>query len=136
MHGRLILTLSALILFAVGAAALFAADELARLFDAGSSKGLALAIQLAGCGLLGFAALNWMSRGIRIGGIYARPIGIGNLLLFTTTSLTVGKAALAGTLPIVVTAVGVILALLAIAFAWLVFVHDPLAEPVPTRSRG
>ena len=127
MHGRLILTLSAFILFAVGGAALFAGDELARLFDAGGSKGLSLAIQLTGCGLLGFAALNWMSRGNRIGGIYARPIGIGNLLLFTTASLTIGKAALAGNLPVIVTAAGVILAVLAIGFAWLVFVHDPVA---------
>ena len=134
MHGRLILLLSALILFAVGGAALFAADEVARLFDAGGGKGLALAIQLSGCGLLGFAVLNWMSRGNRIGGIYARPIGIGNLLLFTTASLTIGKAALAGSLPIIVTAVGVVFAVLAIAFAWLVFVHDPLAEPVATKS--
>ena len=134
MHGRLILTLSALILFAVGGAGLFAADDLARLFDAGGSKILALAIQLTGCGLLGFAALNWMSRGNRIGGIYARPIGIGNLLLFTTAGLTIGKATLAGSLPVIVTAVGIIFAILAIAFAWLVFVHDPLAEPVATKS--
>ena len=134
MHGRLILLLSALILFAVGGAALFAADEVARLFDAGGSKGLALAIQLMACGLLGFAVLNWMSRGNRIGGIYARPIGIGNLLLFTTASLTIGKAALAGSLPIIVTAVGVVFAVLAIAFAWLVFFHDPLAEPVAAKS--
>jgi hypothetical protein len=134
MHGRLILTLSALILFAVGGAALFAADEVARLFAAGASKGLAFAIQLTGCGLLGFAALNWMSRGNRIGGIYARPIGIGNLLLFTTAGLTIGKATLAGSLPVIVTAVGIIFAILAIAFAWLVFVHDPLAEHVGMKS--
>lgn len=134
MHGRQILTLSALILFAVGGAALFVGDELARLLDAGSSNDLALTIQLIGCGLLGFAALNWMSRGNRIGGIYARPIGIGNLLLFTTASLTIGKAALAGSLPGIVTSVGVVFAVLAIAFAWLVFVHDPLAEPVATKS--
>ena len=43
---------------------------------------------------------------------------------------------MAGSLPGIVTAVGVIFAVLAIDFAWLVFVHDPLAEPVPTRSRG
>ena len=126
MHGRLIILVSALILFAVGGAALFAGDELARLFDAGDSNGLTLAIQLTGSGLLGFAVLDWMSRGNRIGGIYGRPLGIGNLLLFTTASLTVGKAALAGSLPGIVTAVGVIFAVLAIGFAWLVFVHDPL----------
>ena len=132
MHGRHVLTVSALILFAFGGAALFAADEMARLFGADASRGLALAIQLVGCGLLGFAALNWMSRGNRIGGIYARPIGIGNLLLFLTASLTIGKAALAGSVPIIVTAAGGIFGVLALIFAWLVFVHDPLG----TKSGG
>ena len=125
---------SALILFAVGGAALFAAAELAHFFGAGGSNSLALAIQLTGCGLLGFAALNWMSRGTRIGGIYARPIGIGNLLLFMTTSLTIGRAAFAGTFPVIVSVVGVIFAVLAIVFAWLVFLHDPLADGGATKS--
>ena len=87
-----------------------------------------MAVQFAGSGLLGFAALDWMSRGNRIGGIYGRPLGIGNLLLFTTAALTIGRAAWAGGLPIPLIVVGGVFAVLAASFAWLVFVHDPFAE--------
>ncbi|MCH8617266.1 hypothetical protein LZ016_14305 [Sphingomonas sp. SM33] len=126
--GRFILTLSALILFIAGGAALFAADEVARLLDPAPSRSMPLMVQLAGSGSLGFAALNWMSRGNRIGGIYARPTGIGNLLLFLTAALSLGKPAISGDLPLAVTVVAATFALLAVSFAWLVFVHDPLAE--------
>src|SRR3954470_24627521 len=92
MHGRIVLTFSAVALFIAGAAALFAPQELAALVGLAGSPGLPLALQLNGGGLLGFAILNWMSRRNRIGGIYARPIAMANLLMFTTGALTVGKA--------------------------------------------
>jgi len=126
--GRSILTLSAIVLFIAGGAALFAADEVARLLDAAPSRAMPLMVQLAGSGSLGFAALDWMSRGNRIGGIYARPIGIGNLLLFLTTALSLGKPAMSGDLPFALAGIAAISALLAVSFAWLVFAHDPLAE--------
>jgi hypothetical protein len=126
--GRSILTLSAIVLFIAGGAALFAADEATRLLDPAPSRAMPLMVQLAGSGLLGFAALDWMSRGNRIGGIYARPIGIGNLLLFLTAALSLGKPAIFGGLPPAVAVIAAVFALLAVSFAWLVFVHDPLAE--------
>lgn len=128
MPGRLILTASAIVLAIAGAAALFAPDELARMLGAAPSPVLSTAIQLVGSGFLGFAALNWMSRGNRIGGIYARPLGIGNLLLFTTAALTLGRAAAGGQLPHAGWVACAVLGMLAAGFAWLVFVHDPLSR--------
>jgi hypothetical protein len=133
MHGRVILTLSASLLFVAGGAALFAPQELAGLVDRGASGEMPLAIQLVGCGLLGFANLNWMSRRNRIGGIYARPIGVGNLVLFATGALAIGKDAAAGEHSIGLVALCVVFAALALSFAWLVFVHDPLTEK-PARN--
>ena len=37
---------------------------------------------------LGFAALNWMSKGVRMGGIYARPLALGNGLHFLVGAFT------------------------------------------------
>jgi len=128
MPGRLILTFSAIALFIAGGAALFAPDELARLFDPTTSPVLPVAIQLVGGSFLGFALMNWMSRKNRIGGIYARPIGMGNLLLFTTGALTLGKATAAGTLPAAGAGICAVFAILAASFAWLVFAHDPVSE--------
>jgi len=128
MPGRLILTASAIVLGVFGAVALFAPDELSPIFGAPSTA-LSTAIQLIGSGFLGFAGLNWMSRGNRIGGIYARPLGIGNLMLFTTAALTVGRAATTGQIPSASLGLCAVLGLLAASFAWLVFLHDPLSEP-------
>ena len=128
MHGRMILSSSAAILFLLGAAAQFAAEEVAHLLDPAASRSLPLAVQLAGSGMLGFGALNWMSRGVRIGGIYGRPLGIGNLLLSVTAALTLGRAAWVGGLPIALSGLAIVFAALALAFAWLVFANDPFAE--------
>lgn len=129
MASRVILTLSAAILFMTGGAALFAPEEVA-IFLGSSSKirqPVALIVQIAGSALLGFAVANWMSRANRMGGIYGRPLGVGNALLFTSAALSLGKAAAAGDLPLSIGALCGVFALLALGFLWLVFGSDPLA---------
>ena len=133
MPGRLILTFSAIVLFIAGGATLFAPDELARAMDPSASQGLAVVIQLVGSGFLGFALTDWMSRRNRIGGIYARPLGMGNLLLFATAALTLARALAAEKLPAAGIGACAILAALAASFAWLVFAHDPISE-APARD--
>lgn len=105
---------------------MFAPSEMASWMGVASSPEMALALQLFGCALLGFAILNWMSRGNRIGGIYGRPIALGNLLLFTSASLALGKAAAAGTAVPQSISACVGFSFLAAAFAWLTFIHDPI----------
>ena len=124
--GRSILTLSALVLAVLGLTTLFAPDELVRSLQPEASPTIAAALQVAGSGLLGFAILDWMSRGTRIGGIYARPLAIGNLVLFTVGTLSIIKAALAERLPAAGLILGAVFLALATAFAWLAFSHDPL----------
>ncbi len=126
MPSRLILSFSAVVLAVLGSATLFAPLELARVADPSASPFTAAVIQAAGSGLVAFAILNWMSRRNRIGGIYARPLAAGNLLLFASSSLSIGKAAAAGLLPPGGLALCALLGALAASFAWLVFVHDPL----------
>ena len=127
MSSRLILTLSAFVLAVLGAVTMFAPHELASAVDPSASPSAAALIQTAGSALIAVAVLNWMSRGNRIGGIYGRPLAVGNLLLFTSASLSLGKAAAAGSLPETSLALCALLGGLAASFAWLTFVHDPLA---------
>lgn len=134
MPGRLILTFSAIVLFIAGGATLFAPDELARALDPSASRGLAVIIQLVASGFLGFALINWMSRRNRIGGIYARPLGMGNLLLFATAAMTLARAAAAGRLPVAGIGVCAVLTALAASFAWLVFAYDPVLEATTKTS--
>ena len=128
MTARPILASSAAFLFAGGAAALFAPDELAGLLESRPPPGTGLLIQLLASGMLGFAILNWMSRGQRVGGIYARPLALANTLLFATAALTLGKAVSAGRLPADAAILCGLAAIFAAGFAWLAFVHDPLAK--------
>ena len=128
MPGRFILTFGAITLFVVGGAALFGPDEISHSFDPAASRGMVIAIQLFGGSLMGFAIMDWMGRKNRIGGIYARPLGLGNLVLFTTAALTLGKASAAGHLPTWTAGICALFAILAISFGWLVFGHDPVAD--------
>lgn len=125
MMGRYILTMSAIILFALGGPSLFLADEIAKRFLAAAPAGEAFA-QVAAAGALGFAITNWMSRGSRIGGIYARPLALGNLLLFAIATSAIARPAFAGLLPPVAIFLTIALGATALAFAWLAFAHDPI----------
>jgi hypothetical protein len=70
--------------------------------------------------------LDWVSRRNRIGGIYGRPLGLANLLLFSAAALTLGKAAAAGRLPSESLVPCAVFGVLAVGFAWLIFFHDPM----------
>ncbi len=75
---RLILSASALLLAGLGLAALFAPGDSAMVlgFDARAAEALALVAP----GLLGMAGLNWVGRGVRLDGLYGRPLSVANFL--------------------------------------------------------
>lgn len=53
-----------------------------------------LVVQILGALYLGFAMLNWMARGVLIGGIYSRPVAFGNFLHFAIVAMALTKAML------------------------------------------
>src|SRR4051812_10750476 len=122
------MTVSALCLALLGLPCMFAPDVvLARL--AGSTSAPAqLIVQLTGGLYLGFAALNWMGRGSLMGGIYGRPVAIGNLLHFVAGSFAFIKTASAMGEPAFAWTLTFGYALFAAGFARVVF-HNPLAVP-------
>lgn len=50
-----------------------------------------LVFQILGAVYLGFGMLNWMTKNNLIGGIYSRPLVIGNLTHFLVSSLALMK---------------------------------------------
>lgn len=121
---RLLFSVTAALLFALGAPLLFAGDVTAAWLGVRSPAGEALA-QLAAAGLLGLGAANWWSRGGFVGGIYGRPLGLGNLLCFVAIGTSLGRAALAGDVPGATWAVVAAATLLAFVFAWRLFFWRP-----------
>ena len=88
-----------------------------------------LLIQMMGALYLGFAILNWMARGVLIGGIYARPLALGNFLHFAMVAVMLTKAAIAhGVVQLATSAF--VFAVFAIWFGIALFTHP--GKPVST----
>ncbi|MBV9069471.1 MAG: hypothetical protein JO093_03195 [Acidobacteria bacterium] len=121
MKTRALMAASALFLGIAGVAALFAPDEILRAAGIPSSPFLPPLVQLCAALLLGFAMTNWMTKGSRVGGIYNRPIAVGNLLNFAVGAITLDRFALRGheAWPMLVFAT--VYTLFAVAFGLVVF---------------
>jgi hypothetical protein len=88
MRTQPILVSSAVFLGVLAIFLLFApAESLSFLFLGYGSLLPALPAQLLAAPLLGLSALNWLSRGSTVGGIYGRPLLITNLIHFLVGSL-------------------------------------------------
>lgn len=75
----------------LGIALSFMPNEILNLLEQVSNKNSVLTLQLAGALYFGFAVTNWMAKGILIGGIYARPLAIGNFSHFLIAGLALAK---------------------------------------------
>jgi hypothetical protein len=128
MNTRLLMRASAAVLGVLGALATFLPQEI--LLGAGAPPvGLnVILIQIAGALYLGFAMLNWMAQGGVMGGIYGRPVAIGNLAHFTIGALALLKALLAGQRVPEVVVGAVAYTAFAVLFALVVFGRAPNAR--------
>ncbi|HEY0371702.1 MAG TPA: hypothetical protein VGD79_06850 [Thermoanaerobaculia bacterium] len=119
MNTKLVLSASAVVLGIAGIAASFMPHELLRAAGIAPAAPMPLLVQLLGALWFAFAMVNWTARGSLIGGIYNRPIAIGNLTHFVIGAFALGKD---GTLM----PVAIVYALFAIAFA-MVFFRSPVS---------
>lgn len=81
---RKILAASSLLLAVLGGGLLFFPDAGADILSL--SEGSARSPPLVAGGQLGFAMLNWTGRGAVYGGVYGRPIVVGNFVNAVITS--------------------------------------------------
>jgi hypothetical protein len=121
MKTRALMAASAVFLGITGVAALFAPDEILRAANVPASPFLPTLIQLCAALLLGFAMTNWMVKGSRVGGIYNRPIAVGNLLHFAVGAITLDRFALHGHEAWPVIALAAVYTLFAVGFGLVVF---------------
>lgn len=90
---RYLMMASAVFLAMVGLALTFAPQEILRRLDSDATTWERTVAQLCGALYCGFALMNWMAKGTTLGGIYGRPIVIGNLVHFTMGALVLLKRA-------------------------------------------
>jgi hypothetical protein len=127
MNTKLLLSASAIFLGAAGIAGTFLPEELLRALGVAPEGALPLLVQLLAALLFAFAMVNWTARGSLIGGIYNRPIAIGNLTHFVIGALALVRGAMqAGPPRTVVMIAAAIYVVFAIAFSALFF-RSPVA---------
>lgn len=123
MSTRLLLQSSALLLVFLGILLSFLPAEIASFM--GFTQGLAIQVvlQLLGAVYFGFGMLNYMSKRAVVGGIYGRPLVVGNFSHFLIAALALLKAQdLLSTYPWL-WALASAFGLLAVAFGRLLFVQ-------------
>ncbi len=121
MKTRAVMAASAVFLGIAGVAALFAPDEILRAAGIPSSPFLPSLVQLCAALLFGFSMTNWMIKGSRVGGIYNRPIALGNFVHFVIGAITLDRFALHGHEAWPLLAFATIYTLFAVGFGVVVF---------------
>ena len=128
---RLLMTVSALVLAALGIPCLFVPDVVLQQFSGVSSQPAELIVQITGALYAGFAVLDWMAKGTLIGGIYGRPLALGNLLHFFAAGMALIKAAPSFPQPLIAWPLAGVYALIAAGFALVIF-----RNPVRSKATG
>ena len=127
MLTKLLLTLVAFLLFAAAVVFDFAPQETAAALNMGNSASAALVLQVLAGACFGFGILNWFARKSPMGGIYARPLALGNLLFFLVAAIPLDRVAIHGGQPLAIVVAAIVTSLLALVFIWITFFHNPLA---------
>src|SRR5688500_18906666 len=119
------MTASSIVMTACGVALTFMPDEISVFIGLSAGPGIStIVLQLTGALYFAFGMINWTAKANLIGGIYGRPIAIGNLSHFVTGGLALRKASLANG-SVVVVALAVIYGIFAVCFA-IVFFRNPV----------
>jgi hypothetical protein len=116
---------SALIMGVVGVLLEFVPHEVLNYFGSQPTGISALSMQLTGALYLGFAMMNWMAKTVLIGGIYARPLAMGNFVHFLVGALALLKYGYSSSNTLTVWLLAIIYSLPAILFG-IVFLTHPL----------
>ncbi|MDG1038741.1 MAG: hypothetical protein P8O89_07345 [Polaribacter sp.] len=91
MNTKIIMITSCIFIAALGISLSFLPDEILADFNITTNPILTVSMQLLGALYLGFAILNWMTKASLIGGIYNRPLAIGNFMHFAVGALALVK---------------------------------------------
>lgn len=126
---RLLMSASALVLGLLGGVATFAPGELLVTLGTPASPAVQLMVQILGALYLGFAGLNWMLRESLVGGIYNRPVVIGNLVHFVSAALAIMKLLVHAPSEPMLWPLALLYAAGAVGFGIVLFRHPVPASP-------
>jgi len=91
MNTKFLMGSSAIFLVLIGLCCSFLPNELLKYLGAGETNSLSVFVQVFGSIYFGFGLLNWMAKANLIGGIYSKPVAVGNFAHFLMSSLALAK---------------------------------------------
>lgn len=91
MNTKNLMIASSLFLMICGFGLTFIPEEISELLNASTNPTSILFLQILGSLYLGFGMLNWMTKNNLIGGIYSKPLVIGNLAHFLMSTIALIK---------------------------------------------
>ena len=94
MNTKYLMISTAIVTGLLGLTASFLPTEILKTIGGTANELPTLFVQLTGALYLGFAIMNWMAKTVLIGGIYAKPLGMGNCLHFAVAALALFKFAI------------------------------------------
>ncbi len=121
MNTNYLMISSAATMGITGLAGTFFPQEILNSFILPSNSAFVLVIQIAGALYLGFALMNWMSKSVLIGGIYAKPLAIGNFFHFMVGAFALIKVIIKNTYNSYILIAVIFYSIFAILFGLLIF---------------
>jgi hypothetical protein len=91
MNTKLLMTVSSVMLLAAGIAITFLPQEILAHFTAQPNQELTITLQILGAFYFAFGMVNWLAKESLLGGIYGRPIVVGNVTHFLIGALALVK---------------------------------------------
>jgi hypothetical protein len=130
MNTKILMIVSALVMGFVGIGLSFMPHEILNYFHADDVSMIdTLFLQILGALYFAFAMVNWTAKANLIGGIYARPIAIGNLTHFVIGALALVKEYFSNQQPNVLIP-AIIYVVFAILFSIIFFTHPVKSKEV------
>ena len=123
MNTKLLMISSAFLLGGSGMFLQFMPHEVLNSFGTLTSGINPLLVQIIGALFLGFAMMNWMAKTVLIGGIYARPLAMGNFVHFMVGGLALLKFTFLVPNSIVFWGLTVIYSIFAFCFGFVFFTN-------------
>lgn len=124
MNTKLVMTSSAILLAGIGILYSFLPNEVMEYLNVESNTITILFFNIMSALYLGFGLLNWMAKGTLIGGIYNKPIAIGNLMHFGVGAIALVKVVSnIQTHPEIIISLTVVYVIFAILFAYVFFTN-------------
>ncbi len=124
MNTKLLMTASAFIMGVLGIIASFMPVEILQALEQTPTPALILVVQITGSLYFGFALINWMAKSYLMGGIYSKPLTMGNFAHFLIAGIAIVKAAVSNSITSKYILILVIIYLLfAIAFGIVAFTN-------------